>query len=1001
MVLRFPKLKIFQQWWGIPLLVFALAIILPGIFFYAHPVSADFSPITGLVWYTLSNIFQWLSGFATDILLWLIGLLIYVSGYNNFINAKVVQVGWPLVRDVANMFYILVMLVIAFATMLKIEKYSMKALLPRLILTAILVNFSKTIIGLIIDFGQVIMLTFVNGYAATAGGNFVQMFGLKAMTELRSDKSVVDSPAQLSVLASFFLAFICISISMIVVGIFVVVLLARIIVLWILIVLSPIAFLLGTFPKGQDYYGKWWKELINNVISGPIVAFFLWLSLAVFGGGNMGSAELKAGNAVPDKPSGEAAQYAANLGLSQAGALDNLTTFAVSIAMLLMGLSQINELGVVGAGLASGAMSTMKSVATKAIKRAVVPAALIAGGAGIPMALAKMSIMKGGMDIAAKMPVIGKTMTGFRKAATEYVGESGKLEQKFGIPVAGMIAKIPASVTSGLLSAAVLGTGAAAGAIGRKEKVYGALQRQGAGLKAVGEEIEAGTEKNTLLSRFGRAVGVGHAARLAARFGGAVQKRGEKLEDMKDDQGRPAGIGTAALKGLVGGFHFQFRSLNSAQSRAVLSVAAAERKEAREADAHVKEEEHHNVVDHAFRDPAFNDAVDAQFVYANRMRAVEFTPVRKIAEKRDPEGFRTMVEELPAFADKLGVGDDARKRLRDFKIKNPRYKSIENKYDAFGNIVGETEMQEHVNDMTPGNMKNVSVDDLRNPNFAILVNGQSDLTADGRLSKKQREALDEGLRGTPLEPKPFRSPPPPPVRAPRPPRGGRRGAAPPPDDEEPPEDEGGPPPFGGGGGAFFLAAKIPGAISAGKRFFARRPITPEEFDDYSPEEKAQRLAYTNNADEVEEHLGYQRSTGNFANPEAPNIIGAAVRQSGADNGQMPEWAKNLKAEAVFSTTPDLKIAGLTQMTQALVKNATISQILALRTRGMSEDQKKLAAALHLAMIGRLESEGNESGVAELREKLETRAYTPIREQAIKIQAEIRDSGGLMAPVSLE
>jgi hypothetical protein len=49
--------------------------------------------------------------------------------------------GWVITRDIANMFFIVILLVIAFATILQIEQYNYKKWLPKLILMAILINF--------------------------------------------------------------------------------------------------------------------------------------------------------------------------------------------------------------------------------------------------------------------------------------------------------------------------------------------------------------------------------------------------------------------------------------------------------------------------------------------------------------------------------------------------------------------------------------------------------------------------------------------------------------------------------------------------------------------------------------------------------------------------------------------------------------------------------------------------------------------------------------------
>ena len=62
------------------------------------------------------------------------------------------------------MFFVVVLLIIALATILNQEKYSYKTWLPKLILMAVLINFSKMICGLIIDVAQVVMMTFVNAF---------------------------------------------------------------------------------------------------------------------------------------------------------------------------------------------------------------------------------------------------------------------------------------------------------------------------------------------------------------------------------------------------------------------------------------------------------------------------------------------------------------------------------------------------------------------------------------------------------------------------------------------------------------------------------------------------------------------------------------------------------------------------------------------------------------------------------------------------------------------
>ena len=70
---------------------------------------------------------------------------ISLASYNNYIDVGIVKLGWVMVRDVANMFFVVALLIIAFATMLGLEKYEWKKSMAKLILMVKLINFSNLI----------------------------------------------------------------------------------------------------------------------------------------------------------------------------------------------------------------------------------------------------------------------------------------------------------------------------------------------------------------------------------------------------------------------------------------------------------------------------------------------------------------------------------------------------------------------------------------------------------------------------------------------------------------------------------------------------------------------------------------------------------------------------------------------------------------------------------------------------------------------------------------
>jgi hypothetical protein len=314
-----------------------------------------FATTGGKIAAILGNILQpfiWLLG---KVLLVLLDILIGVAQYNEFIIAPPVKNGWLIVRDLCNMFFILIMLIIAFATILKIESYSAKKLLPKLLIMAILINFSKTICGLAIDFSQVIMLAFVNGFKGMGEANFTQMLGIDGI--LAINEEVPDSATFSSVTGSLILALAYIIISIVVIGVLLAVLITRVVMLWVYIVLSPLAYLLAAFPAGQKYSSQWWSEFSKQVVVGPLLAFFIWLSLVSLGGMTTENVPEPAGTIRKGSDKIYTDEIILSAAITEAGTPDHMIKFIISIGMLMGGLvvtQQIGGMAGSAAGKASG-----------------------------------------------------------------------------------------------------------------------------------------------------------------------------------------------------------------------------------------------------------------------------------------------------------------------------------------------------------------------------------------------------------------------------------------------------------------------------------------------------------------------------------------------------------------------------------------------------------------------------------------------------------------------
>lgn len=262
----------------------------------AMPAHAAIIEMDSIIQSAADFAFQIAAIFTTAIVL-IIDVMVPVMTYNSFTNNAVVSAGWAIVRDTVNMFFVVVLIIIAFGTIFGNDRFKWQQQVPRLMVIAIVINFSKTLCGIMIDFGQVVMLTFANALREIAAGNIIQLFGLNQLHSISSDSSAMDGSttggggagSAFDFLAAGVLSVIMVMVVLVVLLFLVCVLLFRIVGLWVLVILAPMAW----FAKGAEdivktgLYAKWWGEFKCLVAIGPVLTFFLWLTLAVAGAGDI------------------------------------------------------------------------------------------------------------------------------------------------------------------------------------------------------------------------------------------------------------------------------------------------------------------------------------------------------------------------------------------------------------------------------------------------------------------------------------------------------------------------------------------------------------------------------------------------------------------------------------------------------------------------------------------------------------------------------------------
>jgi len=287
------------------------------------------------------------------ILTLLITILVNIAQVNNIIDVPAVVKGWVIVRDLCNMIFVLIFLMIAFATILKIESYNVKKMLPKLLIMAVLINFSRTIFGLMIDFSQVIMLTFVSSFSEHGDGNFIAMFQTdKVMAMWGGAENVSSWPVVVAIITGV----IALIITNIVVLVMLAILVMRIVMFWIYTIFSPLIFLGFAFPPIQKYTGKIWEDFTKQLVVGPVLAFFIWLALATASEssnklGAVGGEELCSG-------------------INQLFCEGSFQTFIITVGLLMGGLMVAQQMGGAAGSIAGKGLENAKKVAMAPLKGA-------------------------------------------------------------------------------------------------------------------------------------------------------------------------------------------------------------------------------------------------------------------------------------------------------------------------------------------------------------------------------------------------------------------------------------------------------------------------------------------------------------------------------------------------------------------------------------------------------------------------------------------------------
>lgn len=349
-----------------------------------------------------------------------------VLGIQNtaFADQPIVNVGWIIVRDLANIFYMLFLLIIAIATILQYQAYGMRNLLFGLILSAVFVNFSLPIAGLVVDFSNVLGNTFYQHMGTKTEGagyrnistTIVKGFGPQTAYQpgekiTYSDTATPPPPTgSYTTIMNYIIAMIM-GIVLILIAAFVIaagafLLIVRIVSIWLLFILSPGAFLAFALPSTRQYFTRWFSMLFSQAFFYPAYMFFLYLVFLM-----IDKKVIAALIGLQGNDTANALQQFTNGSSQFAGSVRLILGMIMLAFLLLQSLKTANQMGAVGASEALNYGKKLKKPVTdylsKVPRRSVDAANRVTGGFGSEKLLETRAAER-----LAAIPVLGQSLRG-------------------------------------------------------------------------------------------------------------------------------------------------------------------------------------------------------------------------------------------------------------------------------------------------------------------------------------------------------------------------------------------------------------------------------------------------------------------------------------------------------------------------------------------------------------------------------------------------------------
>jgi len=269
----------------------------------------------------IGKFFYWALYGPTSHILALAGRLLdiavdYSIKDTSYRSAFVVE-GWGVIRDFCNMFFIFILLYIAFGTILKLNGVKTKEMIINVVIIGLLINFSLFATQVIIDASNILTRVFYNSQTMAIGpkgadgvvkgevGTQGEIKLSEAIMSKTNPQSLILKAKDIGTIQTKYTindrgdtavdgqvsgkTFLLVTILAIIINVVAIItflscsliFISRVIGLWLAMIFAPLAFFSYTVPAMQDWdmvgWKKWWPETIKMAFLAPVFVFFLYL----------------------------------------------------------------------------------------------------------------------------------------------------------------------------------------------------------------------------------------------------------------------------------------------------------------------------------------------------------------------------------------------------------------------------------------------------------------------------------------------------------------------------------------------------------------------------------------------------------------------------------------------------------------------------------------------------------------------------------------------------